>query len=659
MLQRIGKTVAWALATLVFSQTAQAAEHSLLVGLTSESRLSGAQLAERVTALTGYSVVQFRPLAQPGAWRMIVDAPLEQAESLLQSIKRMVDVRKVHPDFTLRPMAGPPVRPDDPLFSTMQASYMDGNAYASLRMPSVWSVARGSARVVVAVLDSGALYAHPELKGRLLQGYDFVSSVSAPSGPTAQSIPGGSNDGDGRDPDAADPGDAGPAGSCSSFGSPESTFHGTAVASVIAANTDNGEGMAGMNGAARILPLRISGQCGQALASDILDAMYWAIGDPVPGLPLNPEPARVLNLSFAGGLALTPCTDSLFEDAIARVRQRGAIFVAAAGNSGTALEFPASCVGAVAVGAVTPDGRKVGYSAYSGRGERAAVLMAPSDSAGFYVVAGNTQFPDGRPNPSGHTTIQKAGTSFATPLVSGLIALLLQTRPDWTADQAVSALRSTARAFPAANPLAQCPPPQAAPPAIGIIDNPCACTTTRCGDGIVAPLAALEQARAGLPVANVPFAKALDRPMPVALDGSASSAASANALQYRWTQIGGFSAQLAGTDTAVLQVTPANGASGSGRFELRVTDPATGRQHAAQTLVLLPGGSGLPAGNTSGTPEPPLSGPPVSGNETGTGGGGASVSASPGGGGGGALGAAWPLLLAGVLLLRRTGQKQR
>lgn len=661
------RSVSAYVASLSLCAAAWAADQRYIVNVGAASGLKVQQVIQQLTLATGYPVTHARQMVQPGSWAVTLDAPDFAHDDLLVAIRRLPSVYKAHTDFILKPVQAATVRPDDPAYATLQAPYMDSAGYASLRMPSVWALARGSASVVVAVLDSGVLYAHPELKGRLLQGYDFVSSVSAPAGPNAQAIPGASDDGDARDADASDPGDAGPVGSCSSFNAPQSTFHGTAVSSVIAANTGNGSGMAGINGAVRILPLRISGQCGSASSSDILDAMYWAVGDKVTGLPVNPTPARVLNLSFAGGLAFTSCEGTLFADAIARVRQAGAVFVAAAGNSGTALEFPASCtgavaVGAVAVGAVSPDGRKVGYSAYSGTGGRSAVFMAPSDAGGSYVVASNRQLPDGRPDPTGHFVRQEAGTSFSTPVVSGLIALLLQVRPDWTADQAVSSLKATAKAFPASNPVQQCPPPAAATPSTGVIDNPCYCNTVRCGDGIVNPLGAVTQARSGRPIANVPFATVMTSSNPVSLDATLSSASGSRGLRFSWQQVAGPAFTLSGTENAILQVSPPAGAAGSGRFALQVTDLATGVQHTAETLVLLAGGSAGPTsagdagsgsavgGGTSGTTGGTSSATSPSGS-TGT------VSASSGSsGGGGAVTAGFFWLLLGVAWLRRAAR---
>ena len=113
-------------------------------------------------------------------------------------------------------------------------------------------------------------------------------------------------------------------------GSPaeDSSWHGTHVAGTIGAATDNGKGVAGVNWRAGIVPVRALGRCG-GYTSDIIDGMLWAAGFDVPGVPLNRNPARVLNLSIGGRGA---CLDSE-QQAIDRIVQAGTVIVVAAGNS--------------------------------------------------------------------------------------------------------------------------------------------------------------------------------------------------------------------------------------------------------------------------------------------------------------------------------------
>ena len=122
---------------------------------------------------------------------------------------------------------------------------------------AAWDITTGNRNTIIAVLDSGIL-PHFELQGRILPGYDFVTSLLQ------------ANDSDGRDPDPADPGDAALAGECGNgepvFDTP-SSWHGTLIAGILAANTNNHTGIAGIDHNAVILPVRVLGKCG-GFASD-------------------------------------------------------------------------------------------------------------------------------------------------------------------------------------------------------------------------------------------------------------------------------------------------------------------------------------------------------------------------------------------------------
>ena len=171
-----------------------------------------------------------------------------------------------------------------------------GAVQSSINAEPAWSVTTGSPSVVVAVLDTGVRFDHPDLLavaagGNLLPGYDMVSDVAV------------ANDGDGRDPDPSDPGDwltqaeisqrGGPFFQCST--APEnSSWHGTQTAGLIAALTNNGIGMASVGRNVRVLPVRVLGKCG-GFDSDIIAGMRWAAGMTVPGVPANPNRAQVIN----------------------------------------------------------------------------------------------------------------------------------------------------------------------------------------------------------------------------------------------------------------------------------------------------------------------------------------------------------------------------
>src|SRR5690606_11445874 len=181
-----------------------------------------------------------------------------------------------------------------------------------------------SAGVVIAVLDTGVLFDHPDLGragagGRLLPGYDFVTDVNI------------ANDGNGRDSDPSDPGDWVAPGDpilleplfsdClpNNVSRINRSWHGTRVAGLIGARTNNAEGIAGVVWEYWLLPVRLLGKCGDR-NSEILPGMLWAAGIAVPGMPPNPHPAQVLNMSLGSSASRCPET---YRDAVDQIVARG------------------------------------------------------------------------------------------------------------------------------------------------------------------------------------------------------------------------------------------------------------------------------------------------------------------------------------------------
>ena len=136
-----------------------------------------------------------------------------------------------------------------------------------------------------------------------------------------------------------------------------SSWHGTRVSSLIAALTNNAEGVAGTGWNTLILPVRVLGKCG-GTDSDIIAGMRWAAGIPVPGAPINPTPARILNLSLGGSGACS----AAYQAAVNEITARGVLVVVSVGNEGGAVASPANCAGVLGVAGIRHAGTKVGFS---------------------------------------------------------------------------------------------------------------------------------------------------------------------------------------------------------------------------------------------------------------------------------------------------------
>ncbi len=329
---------------------------------------------------------------------------------------------------------------------------------------SAWDLTHGSSAIVVAILDTG-YRPHAAMAGRILPGYDMIGD------------PANANDGNGRDADALDPGDwvlaSEATADCKAH---DSSWHGTAVAGIVGANTNDGIWTAGIDWAARILPVRVLGKCG-GYDSDIVDAIAWAAGLAVPGAPVNPTPAQVINLSLGGDHPCPAIYPRVIEAAYAYGRTRAV--VAAAGNDAddVANHAPANCAGVIAVASTAVMSGKL--AAYSNFGS-GITISAPG---GTFVRIVTTQASvvlsnSGTTTPQADSFAVEGGTSFSAPMVSGTISLMLSVAPALTPDQVVSILTSTAKPFPAGSD----------------------CTTDRCGAGIVdagAAVRAAAQAAAG------------------------------------------------------------------------------------------------------------------------------------------------------------------
>ena len=303
------------------------------------------------------------PLVLPGHLRSTSSTPVADATAhVAGSVRKPVKPAKRK---TPLPASAADPTPNDPL-------WRDSWSLAKVRAPAAWRVTRGTAEVVVAVLDTGIDRNHPDLQGSFVSGWDAVNEDAEPD---------------------------------------DDHGHGTLVAGVIAARSNNGLGGVGACAECSLMPVKVIGSNGSGSAADIAEGIIWAAD----------HGAHVLNMSFAlsGG-------DDGVAAAIAYAQGRGILVVAAAGNAGTAdATFPAAYPGVVGVAATDPSDARYDWSSYGagcGSPRRAAASRLEQ-------AAAMRDF---------------CGTSSATALVSGLAGLMRSFAPASTTDAVGQALAANA-----------------------------------------------------------------------------------------------------------------------------------------------------------------------------------------------------------------------
>ena len=509
----------------------------------------------------------------------------------------------------------PHALPNDPLFvPTATASgqwYMltpstatPTSDAAATDAVSAWGITQGSSGTVIADIDSGVRFDHPDLLragfgGRLLPGYDFVgqdlnSANSAPLGTYLVA-----NDGDGFDPDPSDPGDwidstdlmntaVFPSKNCSVE---NSSWHGTRVMGVLGALTNNDVGIAGMTWNPYLLPVRALGKCG-GLDSDIIAGIMWSVGmtvydDSGNPVPANPYPADIINLSLGGTGGSCP-TD--YSTLVSQLTGMGVLVVASAGNESGPVDIPGNCPGVLAVAGLRNVGTKVGYSSLGPQvGIGAPAGNCVNTTAGSPCLRSiDTTVNEGLTSPgaNGYTDQSNTnlGTSFAAPIVSGIAAMMHAVNANLTPPQLIARIEGSATPYP--QPVTTPATPQCSNTSSSSVE--CACTTTTCGAGMVNAFKAVKAALN--PIAAVKIPAGFTSGSGSFDAGGSAPACGATIASYAWSSTAAIHI-VSGATGSVVNVM----ASGAGTLTLVVTDSSGNQDTAIVTFTASSATTAAPA----------------------------------------------------------------
>lgn len=341
--------------------------------------------------LRSYGFPAVRRIPGIGVYSVRTAAGVSVTETLAM-LRRNADIELARPDYRAR-LADVP---NDPYFLNYQYNLRNRGgildispdiqpqttAGADIKATTAWDVTEGGAETIIAIVDTGVDMTHPELVSKLVSsGHDFANN----------------------DDDATD-----------------DVWHGTHVAGIAAADTNNAEGIAGVAWNCRILPVKVTDATGDGFYSWIIDGIIWAAD----------HGADVINVSLGGNFP-----DPFLEDACKYAHDKGAVVVAAAGNDGIALVlYPAAYDAYVlAVAASDYNDEIADFSSFGPEVDVAAPgvwILAPAPQ--WYVGDGFLPYLFG------------SGSSMAAPHVAGLAALIKSVKPDLSVDDIMKLIRYTA-----------------------------------------------------------------------------------------------------------------------------------------------------------------------------------------------------------------------
>jgi len=351
LLQMLAAALLAALALCGSASPLASGPSRILVGYTPDGIAAAPALERRLGARL---VATIRPLHV-----RVLELRSGELAGALAALRRAPAVRYAQAEGVIRALRVP----NDAFWSTQWSP-------PRTRAPLAWDLTTGSADVVIAVVDTGVAQAQPDLLGKLVPGYDYVGNDA---------------------------------------GTGDDNGHGTAVAGVVGANSNNGIGVAGYCWRCLIMPVKVLGADGTGSTTALAQGIVWA----------TDHGAKVINASLGG-----PGEDFTVAAAAQYAQQHGVLVVAAAGNdSSTVLDYPAALPGVLSVGASDEVDQLYSFS------NSGASLAAPGENS---TIGENG------------TYVSFLGTSSAAPVVSGIAGLALSAAPGATPSQVQQALETTA-----------------------------------------------------------------------------------------------------------------------------------------------------------------------------------------------------------------------
>lgn len=340
--------------------------------------------------LRSYGFPSVRQIPQIGVYSVRTSPGVSVTETLAM-LRRNGDIEQARPDYRARLAENP----NDSFFYKYQYNLRNRGivldvsdtiqpqttANADIKATTAWDETKGDPGVVIAIVDSGVDRTHPDLAAKVVSaGHDFAND----------------------DEDATD-----------------DHWHGTHVAGIAAADTNNAEGIAGVAWNCKILPVKVTEADGTGYYSWIIDGIIWA----------TDQGAKVINISMGGD-----ADDPFLEDACKYAYDRGVVVVASAGNDSGTVVYPAAYDDYVLAVAATDYNDEV--ADFSNFGPEVDVA-AP----GVYILGPAPQWFVG----DGYLPyLFGSGTSSAAPHVAGLAALIMSLKPDLKPAEVMKIIRYTA-----------------------------------------------------------------------------------------------------------------------------------------------------------------------------------------------------------------------